>query len=84
MTTREEIIALAHECGFGNADVCEGLFYPNFERFFHAAQRQAYERAAYTVFEMAQQSEYALNWIPLHKAQEAIRALIKGETNGAV
>ena len=46
MTTREEIIALAHECGFGNADVCEGLFYPNFERFFHAAQRQAYERAA--------------------------------------
>ena len=83
MTTREEIIALAKECGFGNADVCEGVFYPNFERFFHAAQKQAYERAAERC------TAEASAWVyPSHgnasamMCATAIRALIEGETNG--
>jgi len=46
MSEREKIIALAKECGFGNADVCEGMFYTIFEAFYHAAQREAFEQAA--------------------------------------
>ena len=48
MTTREEIIALAEECGFVSLDIeiIADKAVPMFESFFHAAQRQAYERAA--------------------------------------
>lgn len=48
MTTREEIIALAEECGFVslNIAIIADKAVPMFEAFFQASQRQAYERAA--------------------------------------
>lgn len=80
MITNDEIIAMALRSGasvgkWGDAV----LSADSLQLFAKEIERQAYERAADKVFEMAQQSEYALNWVPLHKAQEAIRALIEGD-----
>ena len=85
MTSREEIIALAKECGIKNRCFPQSEIWGyehNLEAFFRAAQRQAYERAAEecenqkvgiaSYFEIDERIQWCV---------DAIRTLIEGETN---
>ena len=72
MTTRDEIIDLVRKCAEPDGDF--GI--DNAIAFFHAAQRQAYERAVAAVYSV---DEYSLGWVSKPDAMSAIRALIEGD-----
>ncbi len=78
MTTREEIVALAKECGVTHR-TWDYQDEQAVEAFYHAAQRQAYERAA----EVCATAElYLLDaHYVVYKGNlaKAIRALIEGD-----
>ena len=84
MTTREEIIALAKECKFSSQN--DTFFIADTEeiqKFFHAAQRQAYERAAllrseaHTIFGLGAQGPIGETLDAIEWYDSSIRALIE-------
>ena len=84
MTTREEIIALARECGIKNRVFPQSEVWGyerNIEAFYKAAQRQAYERAAEVCeTECGEYFDgYEFQRPNNHDCAAAIRALIEGD-----
>ena len=78
MTTREEIIELARECGIKNrvfpqSEVWE--YERNIEAFYKAAQRQAYERAA----EVCMKKWKREDSFDAYTCSKAVLALIEGD-----
>lgn len=72
MTTRDEIIDLVHKCAEPDGDF--GI--DNAIAFYHAAQRQAYERAA-EVLEHVMVTNHSAN--TYQRCKKEIRALIEGD-----
>lgn len=80
--TQDEIIALAKECGIKNRCFPQSEIWGyehNLEAFFHAAQLQAYERAASVCEKEAVDPHNVPAAIVARRCSDAIRALIEGD-----
>ena len=92
MTTRDEIIALAGEDKFCRTEYenytheCYEFSAEELETFFHAAQKQAYERAlsltddAWSIFGIGAQGPLGETLDAIEWYDSSIRALIEGES----